>query len=87
MNSWDFRATASYNDVYNKDHIVNLFGGLEINSLDRSRSYFNGVGMQYDMGYLPAFNYNFFKQLAEVLIHIKDDTLLMVLSAMRVPIS
>lgn len=52
MNSWDFRATASYNDVYNKDHIVNLFGGLEINSLDRSRSYFNGVGMQYDMGYL-----------------------------------
>ena len=68
MNSWDFRATASYNDVYNKDHIVNLFGGLEINSLDRSRSYFNGVGMQYDMGYLPAFNYNFFKQLAEELV-------------------
>lgn len=65
MNSWDFRATASYNDVYNKDHIVNLFSGLEINSLDRSRSYFNGVGMQYDMGYLPAFNYNFFKQLEE----------------------
>lgn len=31
MNSWDFRATASYNDVYANDHIVNLFGGMEVN--------------------------------------------------------
>ena len=65
MNSWDFRATVSYNDVFNKDHIVNLFGGMELNSVDRSKSYFNGVGMQYDMGYLPAFNYYYFKQLEE----------------------
>jgi hypothetical protein len=51
MNSWDFRASASYNDVYNDDHIVNLFAGMEINAFDRERSYFNGVGMQYDMGF------------------------------------
>ncbi|MCI6618682.1 MAG: SusC/RagA family TonB-linked outer membrane protein [Prevotella sp.] len=65
MNSWDFRATASYNDVYNDDHIVNLFGGMEVNSTDRRRSYFNGVGMQYEMGYLGAYDYNYFKQASE----------------------
>lgn len=65
MTSWDFRATAQYNDVFNEDHIVNLYGGMEINDTQRSRSYFNGVGMQYDMGYLGSYDYLFFKQSAE----------------------
>lgn len=65
MNNWDFRATAMYNDVYNDDHILNLYGGMEINNTDRSQSYFNGVGMQYDMGYLPNYNYLYFKQTSE----------------------
>lgn len=65
MNSWDFRTSVSYNDVYNNDHIVNLFGGMEVNALDRERSYFNGVGMQYEMGLLPAFDYRYFKQSSE----------------------
>jgi len=65
MSSYDFRATASYNDVYNDDHIVNFYGGMEINNTDRNRSYFNGVGMQYDMGYLGAYNYLYFKQASE----------------------
>ncbi len=65
MNSWDFRATASYNDVYNSDHIVNVFGGMEVNNTDRNRSYFNGVGMQYDMGYLGSYDYRYFKQASE----------------------
>ena len=65
MSSYDFRATASYNDVYNEDHIVNLYGGMEINNTDRNRSYFNGVGMQYDMGYLGAYDYLYFKQASE----------------------
>ena len=65
MNSWDFRATASYNDVYNNDHIVNVFGGMEVNNTDRNRSYFNGVGMQYDMGYLGSYDYRYFKQASE----------------------
>ena len=62
MNSYDFRATASYNDVYNEDHIFNFFGGMEVNSVDRKRTWFNGVGMQYDMGMLPAYDYLYFKQ-------------------------
>ena len=65
MNSWDVRATVSYNDVFNDQHILNLFGGMEINNTNRTRSYFNGVGMQYDMGFLGAYNYNYFKQASE----------------------
>lgn len=65
MNSYDFRLTASYNDVFNEDNIVNVYGGMEVNSVDRSKSYFNGVGMQYSMGMLPSFDYEYFKQLSE----------------------
>jgi len=62
MNSYDFRATASYNDVFNDNHIFNFFGGLEINAVDRKKTWFNGVGMQYEMGMLPAYDYLYFKQ-------------------------
>lgn len=65
MNSWDFRATASYNDVYNDRHILNLYGGMEVNNVDRSSTYFNGVGMLYDMGMLGSYDYKYFKQASE----------------------
>ena len=65
MNSWDFRATASYNDVYAEDHIVNAYGGMEINNINRNRTYFNGVGMQYGMGMLGSYDYAYFKQASE----------------------
>ena len=65
MNSYDFRATASYNDVYAEDHSVNVFGGMEINSIDRRRTWFQGNGMQYDMGMLAHFDYQMFKQMQE----------------------
>ena len=66
MNSWDLRSTFSYNDSFNDDtHIVNFLGGMEINSTNRNRTWFNGVGMQYEMGMLPAFDYLYFKQASE----------------------
>ena len=65
MNRWDLRATASYNDVYNEDHIVNFYAGMEVNNTERKRSYFNGVGMQYEMGYLANYDYHYFKQAVE----------------------
>lgn len=65
MNSYDFRATASYNDVYAEDHGLNLFGGMEVNGIDRRRTWFQGNGMQYDMGMLPNFDYMMFKQMQE----------------------
>ena len=65
MNSWDFRATASYNDEYNGQHILNLFGGMEMNNVERRRTFFHGVGIQYEMGMLPSFLYEYFKQMQE----------------------
>ena len=62
MESYDFRATASYNDTYATNHIVNLFGGMELNAVDREKTWFNGVGMQYDLGMLPSYDYVYFKQ-------------------------
>ncbi|WP_333699913.1 SusC/RagA family TonB-linked outer membrane protein, partial [Bacteroides congonensis] len=65
MNSFDFRGTVSYNDVFNEDHILNAFGGMEVNSTNRNKTWFNGVGMQYGMGLLPAYDYLYFKQANE----------------------
>ena len=65
MNSWDFRATANYNDVFNEDHIVNLFGGMEVSSVDRRKTWYQGVGMQYNNGMQAAYDYRFFKQAQE----------------------
>ena len=65
MNSWDFRATANYNDVFNEDHILNLFGGMEVNSVDRRKNWFQGVGLQYDNGLKASYDYRFFKQAQE----------------------
>ena len=65
MISTDFRATAAYNDVYNDIHILNLFGGMEINATDRSQDWFRGWGMQYDLGETPSYAYEVFKKGAE----------------------
>lgn len=62
MNSYDFRATVSYNDVFKEKHIFNFFGGMELNSTDRTKTWFQGVGLQYEMGMLPAYDYLYFKQ-------------------------
>ncbi|MBD3588762.1 MULTISPECIES: SusC/RagA family TonB-linked outer membrane protein [unclassified Bacteroides] len=62
MLGYDFRATASWNHVFKDTHITNFFAGTEINSTDRSRSYFQGWGMQYGMGEIPYYVYDFFKK-------------------------
>ena len=65
MVDWNFRFTANYNHVFNKIHALNLFGGMETTSIDRSRSWFNGVGMQYAKGEIPFYMYEFFKKAVE----------------------
>jgi hypothetical protein len=62
MLAYDFRATASYNNVFNEDHIVNLFGGMETNSIDRHTTWFRGWGLQYSMGEIPFYAYKAFKK-------------------------
>ncbi len=65
MSAWDFRFTAAYNDVYANDHIVNLYGGMEVNNIDRTADWFRGWGMQYSLGEIPNYAYMVFKKGAE----------------------
>ena len=65
MNSWDIRTTATYNNTFFQNHIVNLFGGAEINNIDRHSVWFRGWGMQYDFGEIASYDWRVFKQGAE----------------------
>jgi TonB-linked SusC/RagA family outer membrane protein len=62
MLSYDFRSTLLYNSVFNEKHIVNLFGGLEVNSVERENTWFRGWGLQYSMGEIPRYAYQVFKK-------------------------
>ena len=65
MNSWDFRTTATYNNTFFTDHIVNLFAGAEVNNIDRHSIWFRGWGMQYDFGEIANYDWRVFKRGAE----------------------
>mgnify|MGYP000006465205 FL=1 len=66
MFGYDFRATAQYNDVFGEDtHIVNAYGGMEINSVERHNTWFRGWGMQYELGETPSWAYEVFKKSLE----------------------
>jgi len=65
MMSYDFRATASYNKEFNNTHIMNLFGGMELNQVERQQTWFRGWGMQYSMGEVARYAYEVFKKGAE----------------------
>jgi len=65
MLGWDFRGTASYNDEFAGNHIVNLFGGMESNSVDRHSTWFRGWGEQYNMGEIANYAYQAFKKGSE----------------------
>ncbi|MFR9165887.1 MAG: SusC/RagA family TonB-linked outer membrane protein [Dysgonomonas sp.] len=62
MEGYDFRASFNWRKDFKDKHYVNAFGGLELNSLERSNTFFNGIGMQYDLGELPFYMYEFFKK-------------------------
>ena len=65
MLGYDFRATANYTNTFADKHIVNLFAGSEINSIDRHGVWFRGWGLQYSMGQIPNYAYEVFKQGSE----------------------
>ena len=62
LKSLDFRASTSYVSDFNEVHIVNLFGGMEVNSTQRQRTWFRGWGFEYDKGGHPFYNYMAMKQ-------------------------
>ena len=57
----DFRGTLSWNHLFAEKHITNFFAGMEVNSLKKAYSSFQGWGMQYSMGEIPSYVYQFFK--------------------------
>lgn len=58
----DFRATTTYNTSFKDIHIVNLFGGMEVSSFERSKTWFRGWGYEYEKGGNPFYDYLVFKQ-------------------------
>ena len=65
MTSSEFRASVNYNDVFNEDHIINLFGGYEATNTERHNTWFRGWGMQYNMGEIANWVYQMFKKNSE----------------------
>ncbi len=59
---YDTRLSASYNDVFNGSHIVNLYAGMETNFVDRKSTWFRGWGLQYEQGEVPLYAYQVFKR-------------------------
>ena len=59
---WDTRFSVAYNNTFNDAHIVNLYGGMETNSVDRHSTWFRGWGMQYTKGETPLYAYQVFKK-------------------------
>ena len=65
MLGYDFRATANFNTTIKNNHIINLYGGTEINNIIRHSSWFRGWGMQYTLGQIPNYAYQVFKKGSE----------------------
>ncbi|MCC8146646.1 MAG: SusC/RagA family TonB-linked outer membrane protein [Bacteroidales bacterium] len=58
----DLRLSGQYTHVLRNKHILNLFGGTELNKLDRDQSGFEGWGYCYDDGGIPSVNSNIFNE-------------------------
>ena len=65
MSDYHFRATANYNRTFDNRHTVNLFGGMETTDIDRTRTRFEGWGLQYESGEAPSTPTSNFKKSIE----------------------
>ncbi len=63
--SLDFRASGTYNTVIADRHVINAFAAVEINSLDRHSTSFQGWGLQYESGETPFYILDLFKKQLE----------------------
>lgn len=62
MSGYDFRMSGDWSHSFNDIHLVNAFASMEYNAADRNQASFTGWGMQYDMGEIPFYVHEFFKQ-------------------------
>lgn len=65
MYGYDFRTSFNFNKEFDNTHLVNVYGGMEVNSVERKQTNFTGWGLQYDMGETPFYIYQFFKKGTE----------------------
>ncbi|OQP42810.1 SusC/RagA family protein [Niastella yeongjuensis] len=65
LRSLYFRQNLEYNNTFRNKHLVNFFGSLELRSIDRQNSDYQGIGYQYENGGLVNPNYRFFKKMIE----------------------
>ena len=63
MSSWDFRGTANYNKIFNRTHILNVFGGIEANSIERNSSWMRAWGRMYEFGNIGNYNPDMFDKM------------------------
>ncbi len=61
----DFRGTIQYNRVWFDTHIMNLFGGMEVNSTTKDQMSHSDYGVDYDNGRLVTITPEFYKQCKE----------------------
>lgn len=62
---YDLTSTFSYKNVFNNIHTVNFYSGMQLNSIDRTRTNFTGWGLQYSLGEIPFYGYELFKKQVE----------------------
>ncbi len=65
LNSYYFRATAAYNNVFNEKHSITSMFGQEIKSTNRSKSFNNGYGYQWDRGGVPFVDYRLLRKILD----------------------
>jgi TonB-linked SusC/RagA family outer membrane protein len=62
MLAYDFRTQFNWSKVFNDTHITHILGGMQLNSVSRGETFFNGWGLQYSKGETPFYVYEFFKK-------------------------
>lgn len=65
LTNFYMRHSAEYEKIFNKDHIFNAFGLVELRSIDKQYRFNNGIGYQYDRGGVPFILPNYYKQAIE----------------------
>lgn len=64
--SYTIRNSATWNQSFNDTHIVNVYAGMEVTSVERSNDWFRGYGLQYSQGEVPFSSYYAFKRGSEL---------------------
>ncbi|WP_053058337.1 SusC/RagA family TonB-linked outer membrane protein [Pedobacter sp. BMA] len=65
LTNYYFRHDLVYDKNWNDKHLLNVFGSMEVRSIDRQNQYFNGIGYQYENGGLVNPSYLYFKEAGE----------------------